>query len=414
MIADALSKRGWNTAVVCASNDEKTIDMGTWRMRAIPARSQDYRNGFLSDWLPNPRLRMQAERILDNEEPDIVYMGAWNSLLEFGKAAAGRGIPVIQMVHDLSIFCVMMWQIDSTGANCSGPDDGPKCIRCVHASRGIKQKTANALLSIPILGNTLQTILPANSRYNIHVPSRVQTALNNMQAYREQVTRFILQAPHLLPLFASHGVPESKCRLLYQFIGNEKRMQYPRTDGRTQSGRPVRFIYIGRWTEAKGAVVLEKAFKQASVRHPAELWVASNDLPDEVVSRSGTSWFGDGKSFQTFTGLHGAELSKRIAQADVCIVPSVGVEIASRIVFEANAQRVPVIATTSVGNKFNIIDGKNGRIIPAGDIAALQNCIETISEDPSIAASWIEEIIPPPTEAEWEQQVFAIFDEMNR
>ena len=166
-----------------------------------------------------------------------------------------------------------------------------------------------------------------------------------------------------------------------------------------------------RWSREKGPDVLLDAFAAADLEVDAEVWIVSANADAAEIGRR---WpFGDagGKRVRVVNDARGAEVSRLLARCDVCVVPSRCRELASRVVLEAHAQGVPVIASSTVGNGYLIDDRVNGRIFPAADAAALSACLEQLAAEPSIAGEWSRKVPAPVRREEWLARVVAILEE---
>lgn len=70
---------------------------------------------------------------------------------------------------------------------------------------------------------------------------------------------------------------------------------------------------------------------------------------------------------------------------DVVVVPAVN-EGQGRVVVEAMARGLPVVASASGGHMEVIRDGETGRLVPAGDPVAIDGAVRTLLEAPNDAA----------------------------
>ena len=85
---------------------------------------------------------------------------------------------------------------------------------------------------------------------------------------------------------------------------------------------------------------------------------------------------------------YGNELFDVLRAVDALVVPNLGDE-QSRNVFDAFSQGVPVLASDTPGLRSVIDDRVEGRLVPAGDVAALAAAIKGFV-NPIVRAEWIE------------------------
>ncbi|HAF61797.1 MAG TPA: hypothetical protein DCK95_05680 [Anaerolineaceae bacterium] len=410
-LASTLLDRGHEIRVVCGSEHEGDVWQDGYLLTRIPVNSPDHKKAWLGKWNSDAYIKEQAEPYFQEWHPDLIYVGAWNGLIDFPLLGSKLGIPIVQMVHDYSILCLQIWLQDSWGQLCSGPKSIEKCSACIQNSLGWKDQIKNQILSLPIFGNILRNILRKAHPYNIHVDSAVTKSLSFMENYRQKVNFFIAQSPMVKQKLSEYGVSKENIRLLPQFIGEEKLTQYSRSAGIPGEDRPLYILFIGRWTKLKGSKLLLDAYSESQLALPTELWVITRSVKQNPLSNIDLEKLADNKAIKFFTNLSGADVSRKIAKADLCVVPSTMMELASRVVLEAMAQKVPVIASSSVGNNYLINNGKNGRVFQTGDKDALKLCLEEISGNPAQLHEWSRNLLVPISKENWAEKINTIFNE---
>lgn len=387
--------------VVCGGYKGQTIIQDGYPLTKLPITSPQWKKKWLEVYRPNPKVHEFAQEYFKSWQPDVIFVGALQHLTEFALMGKALGIPLVQTVHDYTILCLRQWLVDGWGENCDGPTSVEKCANCIRHSLGHNDRIKDTLLSFPFLGPKVLDFLGEYSRFNIHVNTVVSEAFSFMKNYRDVVTLFIAQTPLVADVLNCCGVKPSRIRLLPQYIGEKKLRCYSRAEGRPGIDRPVRFAYVGRWSEIKGCYLLLDAFLSARTSNPMELWIISTNAKTEEIVSLAQPRLNKERMMQIFTDKKGEDVSRMLALADVCVVPSTWMEVAARVVLEANAQGVPVIASSTVGNRYVIEDGMNGRIFPAGDVHALKACIEEIVRDPSMISRWAKRIPMPMGKEEW-------------
>jgi glycosyltransferase involved in cell wall biosynthesis len=79
------------------------------------------------------------------------------------------------------------------------------------------------------------------------------------------------------------------------------------------------------------------------------------------------------------------DLASLLPALDVFVSPSEG-EPFGRVVVEAMAAALPVIATDSGGKREIVVDGKTGYLVPSGDIDAIAEAMNTFRREPAMRA----------------------------
>ena len=239
----------------------------------------------------------------------------------------------------------------------------------------------------------------------------MEEAFRFSESYRNLIDVFIAQSPDVIDVLSGNGIDRNQCKFVPQYIGEEKLRKYPRPSGKPGVDRPLRLIYVGRWSRVKGSYLLLRAFLETDTDTNIELWIVSKNISQATIDQSINNNMQDSKSVKVFSNLGGAEVSKRIAQSDICVVPSISLETGSRVVLEASAQQTPVIASSTVGNRYLIEDGVNGRIIPAGDLKALKTCLGEVFSQPEKLSFWSNHTPRPIDQNEWIGRLSSVFEE---
>jgi glycosyltransferase involved in cell wall biosynthesis len=124
-----------------------------------------------------------------------------------------------------------------------------------------------------------------------------------------------------------------------------------------------KLIYAGRISKEKNLEDLILVFKKLCGKRTGIHLVIAGDGPYMETMKKGLSGCP-----VTFTGfLDTSELASLYASSDIFVFPST-TDTFGNVVMEAQASGIPVIVTDKGGPKENIIEGKTGFIVKAGDI----------------------------------------------
>lgn len=130
-----------------------------------------------------------------------------------------------------------------------------------------------------------------------------------------------------------------------------------------------------------GPDVLMDAIPQILARHPSATFELVGDgallqTCRDVVRRRGL------ESGVRFLPRHGhADLPQRLAQWDLCVVPS-RAEAFGVAALEASAMALPVVASDVCGLRDTVRDGETGVLIPPGDADELARTVADLLDDP--------------------------------
>ena len=138
----------------------------------------------------------------------------------------------------------------------------------------------------------------------------------------------------------------------------------PVQDGPPTAGRPVRFLWAGKFSVLKGAHYLLEAWKMLRGAADAELHIyGAWGLPDRLRGELPPS-------IRFHGPIHQSELFHRYAEADALVFPTL-CDGFGMVVTEAFAHGLPVITTDRAGAADIVRHGENGLIVPGGDAAQL-------------------------------------------
>jgi glycosyltransferase involved in cell wall biosynthesis len=164
----------------------------------------------------------------------------------------------------------------------------------------------------------------------------------------------------------------------------------PRARGWSEAG--VKFMFAGRPDREKGTRVLVEAWRSSGLRAPAAALVL-------VGVGSTPPWVPAGGAVQETRAsvacldpVSPSELRNFYAAADVLVVPSLPTrtfrEPWGLVVNEAMNRGLPVIASDAVGAVAGglVRDGRNGLVVPAGDVAALASAMRRLADDRALRA----------------------------
>lgn len=145
----------------------------------------------------------------------------------------------------------------------------------------------------------------------------------------------------------------------------------------------LRIAMIGRVVEGKGFEVLLDAVERLRRDDVAVTIVGEGplrgELEEEIVERG----LDDVVSSLGFR----EDVPAVLAATDVFVLPSYR-EGTPRVITEAMASGLPVVASDVGGVPEQVVDGENGYLIPPGDAAALVDRIERLLEDPDRRAEF--------------------------
>lgn len=173
------------------------------------------------------------------------------------------------------------------------------------------------------------------------------------------------------------GIPEG--RISVSYIGVDTR--YFRPNGLPLAARARRVLFVGRFVEKKGPLLLVQAFSEVQRRLPDAELVMIGDGPLRPAAEALATELG---LRVTFTGaISQDQVLAQMHCAQALCLPSVrasngdaeGLPIS---ILEAQACGVPVVTTRHSGNPEGLQDGVTGKIVKEGNIPALAGALEKL------------------------------------
>jgi glycosyltransferase involved in cell wall biosynthesis len=138
-------------------------------------------------------------------------------------------------------------------------------------------------------------------------------------------------------------------------------------------GERPRVVMVGRLADGKGHEVLLDAVESLDSLDGSVCIVGDGPLYDSLERDVEARGLDD----QVFLTGFRDDVPRILAASDVLVLPSYR-EGTPRVITEAMASGLPVVATDIAGIPEQVVDGENGYLIPTGDAMALAECISKL------------------------------------
>ncbi len=152
--------------------------------------------------------------------------------------------------------------------------------------------------------------------------------------------------------------------------------------GTRDAGREtIKLLFASRLLREKGVFELLEAFKVLRKGgHDSELLIAGDLYPENPSSLSDE----DIKSFEAIEGItylgHFDGMRSLLSDCDVVVLPSYA-EGTPRILIEAAAMELPIVATDIAGCRGLVMDGVNGFLVPVKSVEPLADALQKLIVD---------------------------------
>jgi glycosyltransferase involved in cell wall biosynthesis len=168
-----------------------------------------------------------------------------------------------------------------------------------------------------------------------------------------------------------HGVAEEKIRVLPYGVGQEF-LELGQKKKNRENGKKMRFLFLGHLSARKGLRQLLEAWKTVQ---GAELVLMGGGEQGEWRGLAGEAvvFRGGGSREEVLT---------EMARCDVLVFPSL-FEGFGLVLLEAMAAGLAVVTTPNTAGPDLIEDGREGKIVPAGDVAQLGQALASMIRNPA-------------------------------
>jgi len=279
--------------------------------------------------------------LLRAERPDVVHFHNIFPQITVSAYDACRdlGIPVVQTLHNFRIWCAA-GTFYRSGAICRecvdhGPDRAVR-YRCYRGSG-------------------------AGSRAVV----RMQRSAAERRVWTTRVDRFIALTPFAKKTVIELGLPADRVVVKPNFCR-------PPTEPRSTPGDSA--LFVGRLAPEKGVEVAVRAFLEMPGRR---LRIAGSG-PEEGALRS---LAGGAPNIEFLGAVPPGQVESLMRASAFLIVPSLWYEMFPRVVVEAFAMRLPVVASRLGSLADIVVDGETGALFEAGDAGDLRRCCERLLAD---------------------------------
>lgn len=351
--ADALAARGHEVSVFARTLDPARED-GAWSddvVDGVPVRRvvSNYapRTPF-REYYDNHRFDDAFRTFLRERRPDVVHA---QHLILFSPnllaIAREEGCAVVLSLHDAFYLCHRIFLLDHEERRCPGPDAGARCVACLADVGGSE-----------------------DARHRFDYMARMLAVPDALVAPSQALAR----------RYASE-LPFLEGRIVVVDPGLAR---VPARVERARGARDrVRFLFIGTWLPHKGLDLLLDALRALDLErwelavygapvYGHEEWLerlraATRELP--------VNWRG---------AFAPNELDAVLGASDVLVLPSRCDESYSRVVREARAAGLAVVAPATGGPADALRDGVDALLVPPCDVAALTKVLARLTDDAAL------------------------------
>ncbi len=297
------------------------------------------------DTLWSRRTYDEVTALIRGERPDVMHVHNTFPLVSPSvyDAAADTSVPVVQSLHNYRPFCVgaALLRNDRVCESCIGSTFGWQGVRhrCYRGS--LTASTASAAVN----------------------------ARNRMRGtWKRKIARFVAFSTASRDLFVRAGFPASRIVLNPHFVSLDRTPREKRTDA---------FMFVGRLVPEKGVDRLLEAWK--GFEGDWELRIAGEGPLEESVRKAAAS----DPRIRFYGVIPRTQMLDRLAESAALVFPSPWHETFGRVLVEAFALGLPVLAS-NLGGPLDIVDSPElGQLFDPTSTAAIRAAMTSFVADRS-------------------------------
>lgn len=362
--------------------------------RDLPAGSSG--NVMAQDY-HNPEVSAYLQQSWSDWKPDLVHALHLRRLsAELPSLCAAQHIPFIFTATDFWWQCPMGSLLLPEGEDCSGPS--AEASNCFQHLVQVTQAQPVRWLTRQLPRRWLEPGLRWNAQQPSHwgpLPLQQARALSQrwpqLQQQLSQAQAILAPTRLMHTQMLAAGLPPE--RVHYSPFGIWED-QTPPPPGRPV-GTVLRLGFIGSMLPHKGPDVLLQALQHLSAHAPLQLILYGNPDEDPAYGARLRALAGTDPRVHFAGTFPNAEIDQVLRGLDLLAIPSRWHENSPLVLHSAQAQRTPVLASNKGGLSDQVQDRQQGRLLPAGDVAAWASAISEILAQPEQIQAWQQAIRPP-------------------
>lgn len=304
----------------------------------------------ISRMLYSSEAKKKLKNLIRKIKPDLIYVLQFQNKISCSviDAAHELNIPIVQRISDFGHICIdnIFYQYQKKEV----------CEKCLHGSK------FNAIVN-----------KCSNDSYINSIIKVVALKTHDVLGIRNKISSFIIPAKFTANKFIEFGIPKEKINLIPTFFN-------PFIIGSENISYDDFFLYVGRVDPDKGLLTLVKSF--VNTTHKLVIVGSSVEGYDDYLK----DYLKDKNHNIEFTGkLNFNEIIPYLQSCLCTICPSEWYDNLPNSVLESYAYKKAVIAS-KIGSLQDLISNKvTGLHFETGNVEALRNILDYISENKQLA-----------------------------
>jgi len=380
-----------------------------------PRRHLDFSCNPL-DHLSNKVIEDIAERILDEEKPDLVHIHDPRlftvSIVDIIKS---RKIPVLKTIHNYFDLCPQGELLYKGTTICSDFHEGGSCRECLASlpeESFMKERLSNTLRGTfihPLLKKTWRLMKHAQGGSKVPKTERLPFPPDHYKKRREYCIE------RLQMLDTVHCYSRRSAEILMSYNVSEKKISHIPISSDSierikpkpvrQGTYPVVFGYLTGESYLKGYEVILEAFSGLD-QNRAKLIAYGFDKPENFRSRYRHL------NAEFHKAYHPKKLNEVLSSIDVGLVPSIWEEVFGIVGIEFLSAGIPVIGSDVGGIPEWLVDGECGFLVRMADSTDLYSKMARFVDSPGLISEFQKNIKPWKTMDEHAREILDLYNKL--
>jgi glycosyltransferase involved in cell wall biosynthesis len=325
------------------------------------------------------------ERILDEENPDVLHQHAFTSACSARliRIAKRRGIPVVFTYHTATVSCQRGTLLEFGDTPCDGHVSVSRCTPCTLQSLGMGSAPSAVIGRTPVVAGDLLELagLGGGAWTALRMRSLMRQRTDHLIQLLTNVDAFVSLTPWVSELLLLNGVPDS--RITDCSHGISQHLAGPRTASAPESRRAFRIAHLGRLEPGKGTRLLVEAVRSMpDVALSLDIFGVVQNSADAGRLTELTALAGGDQRIRFHRSIPHDLVVETLSGYDLVAVPSQLRETGPLVVLEAFAAGVPVIGSSLGGIADKVAHGKDGWLVkPHASVVAWREALSSCAAD---------------------------------
>jgi glycosyltransferase involved in cell wall biosynthesis len=400
-LAHTLAQRGHDVIVVAPrSGTAATAEYEHDNVRVvrypIPARpSRDEAQGRTL-----ARGAQAFREILEAYRPDVVHLHSLVTGLGLHEMQAARdaGARVVYTNHlpSMGFACprgtLMRWGTTV----CDGCQPVQTCAACVLQARGMPERAARAVSTLPSAATRAISRLPGRWATALGMAAIVADDRMRHHSLTTLADRIVVLNDTARQIFLMNGANPHQVVVNRLGVTAHELSRKPGPDIRPTT-LPIRVGFVGRLDPAKGVRELAHAILRTPRIYPLvfEFRGPADDDGSRLFRDEIAQLLENDRRVSFGPAVAPSEVGALLGAIDVLACPSTSFENGPTVALEAAAVGTPVIASACGAPCEFVRDGINGRLVPPGNVDALVEAFRLIAVDPDGTIDLWRRQLPP-------------------